>query len=129
METYRMHNQRSFDPMAAFLGGGDDVSAMTRFTSPNRGPCLKTFVLQVVGKATGKKEKSSSVQQQAVVALACRALLHRDTAIKRVCRVLAARTGATAAIQRRKSRRVHARADSALARAGFEIETAFGHAP
>ena len=27
MEAYRMHNQRSFDPMAAFLGGGDDVSA------------------------------------------------------------------------------------------------------
>ena len=27
IEAYRMHNQRSFDPMAAFLGGGDDVSA------------------------------------------------------------------------------------------------------
>jgi hypothetical protein len=29
MEAYRMHNQRSFDPMAAFLSGGDDVSADT----------------------------------------------------------------------------------------------------
>ena len=27
MEAYRMHNQRSFDPMAAFLGGDGDVSA------------------------------------------------------------------------------------------------------
>lgn len=27
MEAYRMHNQRSFDPMAAFLGGGEEVSA------------------------------------------------------------------------------------------------------
>jgi hypothetical protein len=29
MEAYRMHNKRSFDPMAAFLSGGDDVSADT----------------------------------------------------------------------------------------------------
>jgi hypothetical protein len=27
MEAYRMHNQRSFDPMAAFLGGAEEVSA------------------------------------------------------------------------------------------------------
>ena len=33
MEAYRLLNQRSFDPMAAFLGGGDEVSAETRRVS------------------------------------------------------------------------------------------------
>jgi hypothetical protein len=29
MEAYRLQNQRSFDPMAAFLGGDEEVSAET----------------------------------------------------------------------------------------------------
>ena len=49
-------------------------------------------------------------KRQAVTALACRARLHRDAAIKRACRVLAARTGTDAAIQQRKSRRNRAHA-------------------
>jgi hypothetical protein len=54
MEAYRMHNQRSFDPMAAFLGGGEEVSAAEH-------PRLSlTFVPQMIEKPKDKKDKGSS---------------------------------------------------------------------
>jgi hypothetical protein len=49
-----MHNQRSFDPMAAFLDGKEEVGAADL---PNS--CL-TFFAQVIDKPKDKKDKSSS---------------------------------------------------------------------
>ena len=60
-----MHNQRSFDPMAAFLGGGDDVSGekglglmWCSFKLQSKKCHHFTFVPQVLEKPKDKKDKS-----------------------------------------------------------------------
>ncbi len=74
MEAYRMHNQRSFDPMAAFLSGGDDVVADTVgcdfrveieiCLKCSRTAALTAPVLQAPEKPKEPKEKGSRKQRQ-----------------------------------------------------------------
>jgi hypothetical protein len=59
MEAYRMQSQRSFDPMSAFLGGGDCVSASLL---PPKSKNALDHCSQLLPRPNDKKDKSSSKQ-------------------------------------------------------------------
>lgn len=70
MEAYRLQNQRSFDPMAAFLGGDEEVSAESHRLSLFGFDFLIDFNVDACVLGDRKTKGHERQEHQAIAALA-----------------------------------------------------------